>query len=99
MKATGEQCPGRKIFHALQPLWRALLLLASFTFCIQPGSHADHYVAQNGQTPADTYTSWETAASGSCWKPAGPTKRAPNHGSPSRTSIRTYGTGSWAGGG
>ena len=35
-------------------IWAALAL---------PVSRADHYVAQNGQTPAGLYASWETAAS------------------------------------
>jgi len=42
---------------------RAFSLLVSLTFCFLPCTLADHYVAQNGQAPSGTFTSWETAAS------------------------------------
>ena len=41
------------------------LLFWAFTWLALalPASRADYYAAQNGQTPAGPYTSWETAAS------------------------------------
>ena len=39
-------------------------MITAWPLCILPGALADaHYAAQNGQTPAGTYTAWDSAAS------------------------------------
>jgi hypothetical protein len=42
--------------------WRFILLSSALAITILPGSRADYYAAQNGQTPSAPYTAWNSAA-------------------------------------
>ncbi|MFA7159973.1 MAG: right-handed parallel beta-helix repeat-containing protein [Kiritimatiellia bacterium] len=46
-----------------RPVGRILAAFAVHTFLLAPCALADHYVAQNGQAPSGTFTTWATAAS------------------------------------